>query len=183
MHDRFERRQTTQRQPLFQFTVSWDPRVSVQCTAVTVRYSVTVFKYSIGFVSLNPLTPIRSNKRVFHCTSKFCWWNWRQFVLDIAFSVWIISIICILYNANESANRNGSNKADELIAIPCCAVLLNKGLWFLTGAKVFKKWQNIVHIGVNLCSEKNGPNHLIHTQSTPHKNLKHHVMVVGGLTW
>jgi hypothetical protein len=187
MYDDFEWRLATQRSPLFQFAVSWDPRVSVHCTAVTVRYSVTLFKESIGFVSLNPLTRVRSNKHVVHCTSKFCWWNWRQFVLDIvldiAFSAWIISIIFILYVANKSANRNGSNKADELIAILCFTVLLSKGFWFLAGAQVFKKCSNILHIGVIFCSEKNGPNYFIHTQNTPHMNLKHHVVVVRGLTW
>jgi len=29
-------------------------------------------KESVGFVSLNPLTRVRSNKYVVHCTSKFC---------------------------------------------------------------------------------------------------------------
>ena len=86
-------------------------------------------------------------------------------VLDMAFSVWIVSIIFIIYDANRSANRNGSNKADELITIPCCFVLMNKCLGFLAGAQVLKKRQNILHIGENLCSEKNGPNNLIHNQS------------------
>jgi len=49
-------------------------------------------------------------------------------VLDIAFSAWIISTIFILYDADRSANRNGSNKAVEMVAIPCCTVLLIKGL-------------------------------------------------------
>ena len=169
-YDSFQWRQATRWQPLFQFAVSCDPRVSVQFTEVTVTYSVTLFKESIGFVSLNPLTCVRSNKHVVHCTSKFCWWNWRQFVLDINFSAWIISRYFILYDANESAHRNGSNKADQLTAIPCCTVLLHKGLWFLAGAQVFKKCQKILHIGVNLCSEKNGPNNLYsHSEHTAHE--------------
>jgi hypothetical protein len=101
-------------------------------------------------------------------------------VLDNAFSVWIVSIIFILYDGNRSKNRNVSNKADELIAIPCCIVLMNKGLGFLAGAQVLRKCQNILHIGENLCSQKNGPNNLIRNQSAPHMNLKNHASIVRG---
>jgi hypothetical protein len=115
--------------------------------------------------------------------------GWRWLVLDIAchiaVSERIISVHFILHDANKIASRKGSYSymADELIAIPSYTFLLNKGLWFLVRARVFKMYQNILHDDENVCSHKNVPNSLIHTQSTPHMNLEHHVMVVRGLIW
>jgi hypothetical protein len=84
-------------------------------------------------------------------------------VCHIAVRARIISAHFILHDANKSANRKGSNMADELIAIPGYTVLLNKGLWFLLGAQVFKMCQNILHNDEIVSSQKNGLNNLIHT--------------------
>jgi hypothetical protein len=54
------------------------------------------------FVSQLRVTP---NKRVVHCPSNFCWWNWRLYVLivflPIVLSARIISVYFIMYIAPQ----------------------------------------------------------------------------------
>jgi hypothetical protein len=67
------RRQTAQRSPLFQFSVTQFPHVLLQSIAVNIRVMLTIFKEGAGNFLFGSQACIKSDKHSVRCKSKFCW--------------------------------------------------------------------------------------------------------------
>jgi hypothetical protein len=121
---RYAWRQPRLRLLLLQFTMSRGQCVLFQYTATDIAVltesagtlQCNVLWLILGFYSLYLRTLLKIvsfgshlrvtlNKRIVHCPSNFCWWNWRSYVLiaflPIVLSAMIISVYFILYVAPQ----------------------------------------------------------------------------------